>query len=390
MQFRRMLFSGLSVFLVSVVMACGTAGADPKANPVNGDGGPSDGSSNDGDPMDDSRMMDSAGPDAAPPPPCTLLSLTTKVATLAGCDTSGSADGVRSVGRFSNPTNTIIGSDGTTYVSDFDNNLLRAVDATGTTRTVLEKPEFKRPFGLALAPNGALYVETDDNDMGMHSTATGTLWLVEPASGSATVLARNLGRPRGLAVLGDGRIAMADHQHHVVSIFNPSTTTVTPLAGTVDTPGYVNDTGAAARFSRPYDIVVLANGDLAVTDSGNHRVRQITLAGVVTDLAGSGVTANTDGPVATATFDAPQGLAVSGSTLYVSDVHGFVIRKIEAGQVVTIAGDGTAGWLDGDNPLTAKFYGLEGLDVDATRLVIADGNGGNGMPFNHVRVIHLK
>jgi hypothetical protein len=335
-------------------------------------------------------MTDSAAPDAAPPPPCTLPALTTKVATLAGCDTAGSADGARSVGRFSNPTNTIIGSDGTTYVSDFDNNVLRAVDATGTTRTVVKKPGFKRPFGLALAPNGKLYVQTDDNDMGVHSTTSGTLWLVDPATGSATVLARDLGRPRGLAVLGNGRIAMADYQHHVVSIFDPTSATSTPLAGTLDVPGYVNDIGPAARFAQPYDIVILDNGDLAVTDSGNHRIRRITLAGVVSDLAGSGAIANADGPVATATFDAPQGLAVAGSTLYVSDVHGFVIRKIEAGQVVTIAGDGTAGWLDGDNPLASKFYGVEGLDVDATRLVIADGNGGNGMPFNHIRVIRLN
>jgi hypothetical protein len=154
-------------------------------------------------------------------------------------------------------------------------------------------------------------------------------------------------------------------------------------------PGYVNDTGAVARFNLPYDIVVLANGDLAVTDTGNHRIRQVTLAGVVTDFAGSGTVGNDDGAVATATFDAPQGLAISGSTLYVSDVHRFVIRKIEAGQVTTIAGDGTQGWLDADDPKTAKFYGIEGLDVDATRLVIADGNGGNDMPFNHVRVVHL-
>lgn len=332
-------------------------------------------------------------PDAPPPAPCTLLALTTKVATLAGCDVAGKADGARGFGRFANPTNTLIGPDGTTYVADFDNGLLRAVDAAGATRTIVKKAEFNRPFGMANAPGGKLYVETDDNDMGMRSTSTGTLWLVDPAASTATVLARNLGRPRGLAVLSDGKIAMADYQHNVISTFDPANPTVAPvvIAGTLDMPGYVNDTGAVARFNLPYDIVVLDNGDLAVSDTGNHRIRRVTLAGVVTDFAGSGTVGSDNGAVATATFDAPQGLAVSagGTTLYVSDVHTHVIRKIEAGQVTTVAGDGTAGWLDADDPKTAKFYGVEGLDVDATRIVVADGNGGNDMPFNHVRVIHL-
>jgi sugar lactone lactonase YvrE len=242
---------------------------------------------------------------------------------------------------------------------------------------------------MAHAPNGNLYVETDDNDSGMRSNQTGTIWLVDPKTGSATVLARDLGRPRGLAVLGDGRIAMADYQHHVVSIFDPTNASITPLAGTVDASGYVNDTGAAARFAQPYDLVLLPDGDLVVTDQGNHRMRRVTLAGVVTDFAGSGAVGNDDGALATATFDAPQGLAIQMGTLYVTDVHRFVVRKVEAGQVVTIAGDGTGGWLDAEDPLAAKFFGLEGLDVDATRIVVADGNGGFGNPFHRIRVIHL-
>ena len=392
MNLRLGLRGGLSVVLVAVAMACGSSGAtDPSPSTKDG-GGPSD---NDGSTTaDGSTTTDGSDaattPDSSPPPPCVLPALTLKAATLAGCDLSGKADGARGAARFANPTNTLIGPDGTTYVSDFDNNLLRAVDATGTTRTIVDKPEFRRPFGLANAPGNKLYVETDDNDMGMRSTSTGTLWLVDPATGSATVLARNLGRPRGLAVLADGKIAMADYQHAVISIFDPSNNSVTPLAGTADMPGYVNDTGAVARFNLPYDIVVLANGDLAVSDTANHRIRRVTMAGVVTDFAGSGAIGNGDGPSATATFDAPQGLAISGGVLYVSDVHQHVIRKIENDQVATFAGDGTTGWLDSADPKTAKFFGLEGIDVDATRLVIADGNGGNDMPFNHVRVIHLN
>jgi sugar lactone lactonase YvrE len=332
-------------------------------------------------------------PDAhgdAPQVGCTLPSTTLAVATLAGCDEDGMVDGARAVARFANPVNVVIASSTVTYVADFDNGRIRAVELGGATRTVVSRPDFKVPFGLALAANGMLYVETDDNDAGMHSETTGTIWRVDPDTGDATVIARDLGRPRGLAVLPDGRIAMADHHHHVLSILDPATGAVTPLAGTIDQVGYTNATGALARFAQPYDLVVLPGGDLVVSELDNHRLRRVTLAGVVTDFAGTGVAGGTDGPIETATFNGPQGLAISGSTLYVTDIKSHTIRRIANGMVTTIAGDGTAGWQDADAPLTAKFYGLEGIDVRGNRLVAADGNIGDGATFNRVRTVDLS
>jgi sugar lactone lactonase YvrE len=299
------------------------------------------------------------------------------------------ADGARGIARFSNPTNVAIASDGTTYSTDYDGSRLRAIDGNGTTQTIISKTGFTHPFGLAFAPNGTLYVQTDDNDTGERSETTGTVWKVDTAAKTAVVVAKNLGRPRGLAVLGDGRIAMADYIHHVVSILDPTNGSVTPLAGAADQMAHVNATGDQARFNKPYHVVVLSSGDLAVTDYGNHRVRQVTLAGVVTDLAGTDTPGADDGPIATATFDQPQGLAVSGTTLYVSDTKTRLIRKIEGGQVSTLAGDGTAGMVDSDDPRKAKFYGLEGIAVDATRVVAADGNIGDGSDFNRIRLVHL-
>ncbi len=329
------------------------------------------------------------GQDDGHPVGCTLPPQTLTVATLAGCEDQGAVDGARAVARFANPVNVVIASSTVTYVADFDNNRIRAVELGGATRTLVSRPEFRVPFGLALAPNGTLYVETDDNDAGVHSEQSGTVWRVDPNTGTATVIARDLGRPRGLAVLPDGRIAMADHRHHVLSILDPDTGAVTPLAGAVDQLGYANATGANARFGQPYDLVVLPGGDLVVTELENRRLRRVTLAGVVTDFAGTGADGNVDGPVATATFAGPQGLAISGSTLYVTDIKSHNVRRIDDGVVTTIAGDGTAGWADTDAPLTAKFYGLEGIDVRGDRLVAADGNIGDGMAFNRLRTIDL-
>ena len=335
-----------------------------------------------------------AQPDATldVPASCTHARPDLAVATLSGCAEPGDADGDRTAARFQNPTNVAIGPDGTAYVTDFDNGRLRAITPDGTTRTLVFGETFTHPFGLVFGADGMLYVETDDNDRGGHSIETGTIWRVDTTrlNGNAMVVARDLGRPRGLAALADGRLVLADHMHHVVSILDPATGLVTPLAGTRDLAGYLNATGAAALFHQPYDVVQLPDGDLVITELENHRLRRVTLAGVVSDFAGTGTAGNLDGPLAVASFDGPQGLALGrDGALYLTDIRKHYIRRIQDGMVKTVAGDGTRGFLDSDEPRGARFYGLEGIDVDATRLIVADGNIGDGNTFHRVRVIAL-
>jgi NHL repeat len=318
------------------------------------------------------------------------------VATLAGCSRDGTTDGTREQARFRNPTNLVIAANSVAYVTDFESSRLRSIDPSGNVKTVLQRDEFKKPFGIALAPGGKLYVETDDNDLGDHSTLTGTLWLVDPVNETADVIARDLGRPRGLAVLPDGRIAMADHMHHVISIFDPVAKTEKVIAGKEDEQGYANGSKDEARFDQPYDIVVMPDGALVVSDYDNHRLRRIVFHDVTetsetTDFAGSGDIGSLNGPATVATFEAPQALAVLPTgVVYVSDVKRRLIRKIANGTVSTVAGDGTPGWLDSSTARDARFYGLEGMDADASRLVVADGNIGDDSPHHHIRVVQLS
>ncbi len=339
-------------------------------------------------------VTDAPGTDA--PGRCSLPSLSLRVATLGGCASAGTEDGTRGAARFDNPSNVAIGPNGLAYVVDAGSSRLRAVDSAGEAVTLVARPELQRPFGIAVAPGGTIYLQTDADDAGTLSPSSGTIWRVSP-TGEAQVVARALGRPRGLAVLADGRLAMADPLHHTLSILDPATGAVAPLAGAFDQPGSVNGLGGAARFAQPTDLAVLPGGDLAVADLGNHRIRRVTLAGEVSDLAGTGVAGSLDGPAAVATFDAPHALAVApNGALYVTDTARNVIRRIAADAttmamiVTTVAGDGGRGWLDADAPREAKFSGLEGLDADGTRLIVADGNRGDGAPYHHVRVLELS
>ncbi len=107
------------------------------------------------------------------------------------------------------------------------------------------------------------------------------------------------------------------------------TVNVTHLAGTLGGAGSLDNTGAAARFSNPSGIT----GDgtnLYVADTYNHTIRKIVIAtGEVTTLAGTaGMSGSLDNTGAAARFYRPYGITSDGTNLYVADTENHTIRKI--------------------------------------------------------------
>jgi DNA-binding beta-propeller fold protein YncE len=83
---------------------------------------------------------------------------------------------------------------------------------------------------------------------------------------------------------------------------------------------------------------------------------------IVSDVAGTGIAGNTDGPALQASFNDPHGLAVGpDGVLYVADRSNCRIRKIDKGIVSTVAGT-DAGYLDGPAG-SAKFAAPSDLTV---------------------------
>lgn len=352
----------MSRALVAALVACGCSGLSHPGVPT--DGGPV--------------------ADGAP--------FTKGLSTLAGAADAGNVDGDRGHARFDDPVNVIVGTDGTVYVADFNNGEIRSVDADGNVTTVLNKHGFARPYGMVWAPDGTLYVETDNDKLGNHSLTSGSVWKVDLQARTAVCIANAIGRPRGMVVLDDGRIAMADELHHVVETLDPTTGKVTTLAGTWDQKGYTDAAGAAARFNTPYGLVLRGDGKLVVVDQGNNRLRLLGLDGTATTLAGIGVGGYADGSMTEAEFHVPQAIAqTKNGDLYVTDDDNFRIRKVTTEGVVTIAGDGTGGYKDADDPLQGELYGLEGLafNSDESLLYVTDGSRGENVPFNRVRFLML-
>jgi len=139
--------------------------------------------------------------------------------------------------------------------------------------------------------------------------------------------------------------------------------TVSTLAGN-GIAGFKEGEGLVAEFKLPFGIVTDASGNVYVGDGGNNRIRKVTAAGVVSTLAGNGNSGFVDGPADVAQFNNPEGVAVDASgNLFVADFANYRVRKISGGGVTTVAGNGIAGFKDGD-ALTAQFFDPEGIAID--------------------------
>jgi type 1 glutamine amidotransferase/sugar lactone lactonase YvrE len=181
--------------------------------------------------------------------------------------------------------------------------------------------------------------------------------------------------PNGIAVDADGNIYVTEKANNTVRKITADGV-VTALAGSPIDSGSADGTGTAARFSALSGIAVDALGSLYVTDTGNHTIRKITAAGVVSTLAGlAGSRGAEDGMGSAARFSSPWGIAADGSgNVYVADLGNETIRRITPnGTVTTFAGlAGSRGNADGAGS-AARFSGPSGIAVDGSgNLFVAD------------------
>ena len=180
----------------------------------------------------------------------------------------------------------------------------------------------------------------------------------------------------GVALDAQGTIYVADSQNNTIRKITPAGV-VSVLAGN-GTYHYADSPyGPFASFGDPRNLLVDAQGNLLVADTGNGSIRRIDSDGGVTTWAGTGQPGYVDGPGSIARFESPLGLAQDAAgNVYVADADNFRIRRIDPlGNVTTVAGTGVRGSIDGPAN-TARFYEPNGLALDAAgNLYIADGPG---------------
>ncbi|MEI8095328.1 MAG: immunoglobulin-like domain-containing protein, partial [Spirochaetales bacterium] len=244
-------------------------------------------------------------------------------------------------------------------------------DATGTTA------RFDAPWDIVKDSAGNLFVADTTNNRIRKITTAGVVTTLAGGGNSSsnvdgTGASATFANPRGIAIDSSDNLYVADYTGNRIRKVTPAGV-VTTLAGWAptnsSTPGlFADGTGTNARFSSPSALAFGPDGALYVSDTYNHSIRKVTLAGVVTTFIGDGtLAADADGTGASAHIKAPQGLCFVGTDLFVVQGQNYnVIRKVTSAGVVThFAGSGTESSLDGTG-LAATFYRPAGITADTS------------------------
>ncbi len=198
-----------------------------------------------------------------------------------------------------------------------------------------------------------------------------------------------LHNPGGVAEDLAGDLYIADRANNRIrEVVNPTanqTDLISTVAGS-GKRGFKGDDGPAARASLngPSAVAVDSAGDLFIADTGNNRVREVLASGDIITVAGDGscsrlVPPGNGLPAVRSSLCSPAGVAVAGSTLYISDTGHSEVRVVNrSGIIRDLAGTGRFGYSGDGGKATRARLGLPaGLAVTANHdVVIADPGDG--------------
>ena len=148
------------------------------------------------------------------------------------------------------------------------------------------------------------------------------------------------------------------------------------IAGTSQ-QGFFGDNGPAtlASLNGPRGVAADSVGNIYIADTGNSRVRKVTPNGIISTIAGGGAS-EIDGVAATQSAVSPYSLICdqSGNVFFVEFYNSRVREVSTAGIITTIAGTGTPGFSgDGGLATSATLNEPAGVAVDAVgNVYIAD------------------
>jgi uncharacterized protein (TIGR03437 family) len=147
------------------------------------------------------------------------------------------------------------------------------------------------------------------------------------------------------------------------------------------TTGFSGDGGPATSASlfAPRSVATDTAGNLYIAEAGNNRIRKVSTDGIITTVAGNGVTGSTGdgGPATSASLFGPWSVAVDGAgDIYIGGQDNRVRKVSTAGIITTVAGNGTYGISgDGGQAIAAALTDNKEIAADrAGNLYIADSD----------------
>lgn len=316
-----------------------------------------------------------------------------QVTTVAGqLNAAGSADGLVGTASFNNPHGLALDEDGNIYVADRYNHTIRKITQEGEVSTLAGQAGvkgardgrgvnalFNEPWGLAVTKTGDVIVSDTKNNKIRKISPDGTVVTLagngDFGSDDGQGLNASFGNPTGIECDSEGNIYIADHRTHVIRVIDLDGN-VSTLAGKPNESGDVDGTRENARFWRPYGLTLDHDGNILVADEWNHKIRKITLDGVVTTLAGTGELGNNNGLASEATFNYPWDVTLdSEGNIYIGDGYNYVIRILTTdGRIKNFAGNLEESGAEDGFAYEARFSGITSLawsNLD-NRIYVAD------------------
>ncbi len=319
------------------------------------------------------------------------------VNNYAGTGEPSFLDGKLVESKFNQPWGLAIDRDGNLIIVDSVNHKIRKV-IDNEIITLAGLTEGTDAFGLPLGghvdddalqaffdlpryaivdANGNLYISDTGNNV-IRKFAGGKVYTYAGtgkagyADGDRTQAQFN--SPGGLALDKANNLYVADTLNHVIRKIDSNGTVTTYAGQHLKVDGdFLDGALSKARFNEPNDLVFDDKGNLYVSDSGNHLIRQVSRDQVST-FAGKASPRNSEtgymdggyrnGVKEEALFLYPKGLAFADGVLFVADSLNNRIRAIKAdGTVINLLGKNTAGDVNGTavdaqlfNPVDVAYF----------------------------------
>ncbi len=134
---------------------------------------------------------------------------------------------------------------------------------------------FNTPRGVATAPDGSVYVSDAGNQVIRKITPDGNVTTVAGVPGVAGSDDTHLNTPSGIDVNDKGEVFFVDTFNHVIRMIGTDGKLVT-VAGQLGASGFADGDAATAKFNAPVGLKVAPDGSIVIADTGNNCIRRLT------------------------------------------------------------------------------------------------------------------
>jgi cysteine-rich repeat protein len=323
-------------------------------------------------------------------------------------------DGALAYATLSSPQSLVrLTGDGLFAVAELAGSRVRTVDlARGWVQTVAGYPNgfddgedpsrsarFSRGVngGMGLAFDGTSrlfaseYFGSSVRMVTMPDLRTSSTWTIETLAGvnrnpgyvDGPFATARFGRLHGLAYdQARRRLHVSDYDNDVVRTLDLARSVVSTLVGTAGACGFYGEgePAASALLCSPLGLAMAHDGSLYISDGGNHRVRRVDPAGIISTVLGQGAPASVGegAPARHQSIHEPEGLVVDPwGNLFVTGTT--AVRVVASGPDAVATGEDEVRTIYGAVPrdtfpasVTSCLVGLAMESDDGSRLLVTD------------------